>query len=48
MPEPIYEFIPTKVNKLGQLKLYPHKKTMDWLRRFMPKEPIYPGGGAFT
>uniref|UniRef100_H2YIE3 Large ribosomal subunit protein mL38 n=1 Tax=Ciona savignyi TaxID=51511 RepID=H2YIE3_CIOSA len=46
--EPIYEFIPNDVDRLGQLKKFPEGKTLTWLKNFMPKEPIYPSGGQFT
>ncbi|CAK8683945.1 unnamed protein product [Clavelina lepadiformis] len=48
MPEPVYDFIPKEIERLGQLKTFPHRKPLTWLKKFMPKEPIYPGGGAFT
>ena len=47
MAEPVYKFSPWKVSPLARLTRYPKGKTLDWLKRFMPKDPIYPGGGKF-
>jgi len=48
MAEPVYEFVPRTYQELGALRVIPHKKTQAWLEKFMPEEPIYPGGGKFT
>nr|CAB3263974.1 39S ribosomal protein L38, mitochondrial-like [Phallusia mammillata] len=48
MAEPVYEFVPQEYEKLGVLKPYPHRKTLTWLKKFMPSEPLYPGGGTLT
>lgn len=47
MAEPVYQYqVPEK--HMHTLRRYPlpgHKRTLLWLSRFMPNEPIFPGGG---
>lgn len=48
MVHPIYEFIPQDLGRIrAPLQKYPHNKPFEWLKSFMPKEPIFPGGGKF-
>nr|XP_002125755.1 39S ribosomal protein L38, mitochondrial-like [Ciona intestinalis] len=48
MGEPVYEFVPHDIDRLSPLTKFPEGKTMGWLRRFMPDEVVYPGGGSYT
>lgn len=45
MPEPVYEFAKlSEKQRLSRLERNPGSRTLTWLNRFFPKEPIYPDG----
>lgn len=45
MKEPVYEYERlSRKERLGPLKITPAGKTLTWLSKYMPKEPVYPDG----